>query len=64
MNKKTIDKIAWWIPIKKWRDNFRNKILNTDQTRPTYCICSDYIYFYHNSKNKKLQPMLQYKTAA
>ena len=34
MNKKTIDKIAWWIPIKKWRDNFRNKILNTDQTRP------------------------------
>ena len=24
MNKKTIDKIAWWIPIKKWRDNFRN----------------------------------------
>ena len=24
MNKKTIDNIAWWIPIKKWRDNFRN----------------------------------------
>ena len=20
-----IDKIAWWIPIRKWRDNFRNK---------------------------------------
>ncbi|WP_083249417.1 hypothetical protein [Brachyspira hampsonii] len=20
-----LDKIAWWIPIKKWRDNFRNK---------------------------------------
>ena len=29
-----INTIAWWIPVKKWRDNFRNKILNTDQTRP------------------------------
>ena len=29
-----INKIAWWIPIRKWRDNFRNKMLNTDQTRP------------------------------
>ena len=29
-----VNTIAWWIPIKKWRDNFRNKILNTDQTRP------------------------------
>lgn len=25
---KLIDSIAWWIPIRKWRDNFRNKILN------------------------------------
>ena len=24
MDKKIINKIAWWIPIKKWRDNFRN----------------------------------------
>ncbi|MEI0496738.1 radical SAM protein, partial [Brachyspira intermedia] len=22
-----VDSIAWWIPVKKWRDNFRNKIL-------------------------------------
>ncbi|MEI0495516.1 radical SAM protein [Brachyspira intermedia] len=22
-----IDSIAWWIPVKKWRDNFRNNIL-------------------------------------
>ena len=29
-----VNSLAWWIPIKKWRDNFRNKILNTDQTRP------------------------------
>ncbi|MEI0479306.1 radical SAM protein, partial [Brachyspira pulli] len=21
-----INTIAWWIPVKKWRDNFRNKI--------------------------------------
>ena len=25
MDEKTINKIAWWIPIRKWRDNFRNK---------------------------------------
>ena len=29
-----VNTIAWWIPVKKWRDNFRNKMLNTDQTRP------------------------------
>ncbi|MEI0748987.1 hypothetical protein [Brachyspira pulli] len=23
---KLIDVLAWWIPIKKWRDNFRNKL--------------------------------------
>ena len=32
--KQNINKLAWWIPIRKWRDNFRNKMLNTDQTRP------------------------------
>ena len=25
MNKERIDKLAWWIPVRKWRDNFRNK---------------------------------------
>ena len=29
-----INTIAWWIPIKKWRDNFRSKFAITDQTRP------------------------------
>ncbi|MEI0518275.1 radical SAM protein, partial [Brachyspira murdochii] len=28
-----INSITWWIPVKKWRDNFRNRF-NTDQTRP------------------------------
>ena len=28
MNKKIIDNIAWWIPIRKLRDNFRNYINN------------------------------------
>ena len=28
MNKKLIDNISWWIPIRKWRDNFRNYINN------------------------------------
>uniref|UniRef100_UPI0026086F7E polysaccharide pyruvyl transferase family protein n=1 Tax=uncultured Brachyspira sp. TaxID=221953 RepID=UPI0026086F7E len=32
--KDNINKLAWWIPIKKLRDHFRNKMLNTDQTRP------------------------------
>ena len=31
---KLIDIIAWWIPIKKWRDNFRAKFRRPDQTRP------------------------------
>ena len=34
-----------------------------DQTRPEI-ICSDYIYFYNNSKYRKLQPMLQFQIAA
>ena len=25
---KLVNAIVWWIPVKKWRDNFRNKILN------------------------------------
>ncbi|MEI0540528.1 hypothetical protein [Brachyspira pulli] len=29
-----INKIAWWIPIRKWRDNFRSKFALEDQTRP------------------------------
>ncbi|MEI0479307.1 class I SAM-dependent methyltransferase [Brachyspira pulli] len=28
-----VNAIAWWIPVKKWRDNFRNKILRSDQIR-------------------------------
>ena len=23
-----VDKIAWWIPIRKWRDNFRSKFFD------------------------------------
>ena len=36
IDKKIINTIAWWIPIKKWRDNFRDKfaITRPDQTRP------------------------------
>ncbi len=72
-----IDFMAWFIPVRKWRDNFRNKFkietrpdqtrpdqTRPDQTRPNYHICSDYIYLYNNTKYNKLQPMLQYKTAA
>ncbi|MEI0549693.1 polysaccharide pyruvyl transferase family protein, partial [Brachyspira intermedia] len=32
-NEKNINKIVWWIPVKKWRDNFR-KNTRPDQTRP------------------------------
>lgn len=27
LNEKTINKLAWWIPIRKWRDGFRSKFL-------------------------------------
>ena len=27
INEKNINKIAWWIPVRKWRDSFRNKFL-------------------------------------
>lgn len=30
INNRIIDKLVWWIPFKKLRDNFRNKMLNTD----------------------------------
>lgn len=28
MNENRVNKLAWWIPVRKWRDNFRNKMLN------------------------------------
>ena len=28
MNEKNINKLAWWIPIRKWRDNFRSKFFD------------------------------------
>ncbi|MBW5393386.1 glycosyl transferase, partial [Brachyspira pilosicoli] len=32
---KIINKITWWIPIKKWRERFRAKFkIRPDQTRP------------------------------
>ncbi|MEI0528413.1 hypothetical protein R4J00_07165 [Brachyspira intermedia] len=73
--KELIDSIAWWIPIRKWRDNFRSRFAIADQTRPDQTrpdqtrpdlinTCNDYICFYHNSKYKKIQPMLQLQIAA
>ena len=32
--KNNINKLTCWLPIRKWSDNFRNKMMNTDQTRP------------------------------
>ena len=53
VNDDSINKIAWCIPIRKWRDNFRAKFkiadqtrpdqTRPDQTRPNIYICSDYI---------------------
>ncbi|MEI0496737.1 coenzyme F420 hydrogenase, partial [Brachyspira intermedia] len=25
VNEETVNKLAWWIPVRKWRDNFRDK---------------------------------------
>ena len=59
---KIINDLVWWIPVKKWRENFRDKFkIRPDQTR---IICSGYIYIYNNLKFQKLQPTLQYKFAA
>ena len=27
MNEERVNKLAWWIPIRKWRDNFRSKFI-------------------------------------
>ena len=67
-----INTIAWWIPLKKWREAFRNKFrpdqTRPDQTRPDQTrpetICKEYIQFYNNSETKKLQPMLHLKNVA
>ncbi|WP_300754466.1 hypothetical protein [uncultured Brachyspira sp.] len=60
--------LSWWIPIKKWRYNFRSKFrieTRPDQTRPDHeLICKDYIYIHNNSKHKKIQPMFIFYTAA
>ncbi|WP_052768096.1 methyltransferase domain-containing protein [Brachyspira hyodysenteriae] len=34
INEKIINKMAWWIPIKSLRNNFRAKFKRPDQTRP------------------------------
>ncbi|MEI0592501.1 hypothetical protein R4K52_02200 [Brachyspira pilosicoli] len=32
---KIINDLVWWIPVKKWRENFRDKFkIRPDQTRP------------------------------
>ena len=68
---KIINTLAWWIPIRKWRDTFRSKFAIKDQTRPDQTrpdqtrpdlikAYNDYICFYDNLKYKKIQ----YKIAA
>ena len=35
INEENINKIAWWIPFKNWRESFRGKFkVRPDQTRP------------------------------
>ena len=73
VNEESINKIAWWIPLKSLRNNFRSKFkipdqtrpdqTRPDQTRPNFYTIYFYI-FYNNTKNQKLQPMLQYTNAA
>ena len=59
-----INCIAWWIPVKKWRDNFRNKIQSraeqsrAEQSRAEQSravICKDYIYTNNITLTNKLQ---------
>ena len=64
----SINKLAWWIPIKKWREDFRSKFkIRPDQTRPDQTrpnLFYIHFYLYNKTKNKKIQPMLQYSIAA
>ncbi|CRF35684.1 glycosyltransferase [Brachyspira suanatina] len=73
VNEESINKIAWWIPIRKWRDSFRTKFKIEDQTRPDQTrpdqtrpnFYTIYFYIsYNKTKNQKLQPMLPYYKAA
>ena len=68
--KRLVDSIAWWIPVRKWRDNFRNKILygesRAEQSRAI--ICKEYIHYNNIVNNNiiknKLQPMHKNRFAA
>ena len=65
--KHIINSIAWWIPIKSLRNSFRAKFKIADQTRPDQTrpnFYTTHFYIYNNTKNQKLQPMLQYTNAA
>ena len=61
---KIINKMTWWIPVKKWRESFRNKFRSDQIRSDQITICKEYILVYNNSETKKLQPMLQLKNAA
>ena len=59
-NNKLIDSMAWWIPIKKWRNNFRNKFMTRPETiiyvAITYIsIIIQYIKKYNLRCNTKMQ---------
>ncbi|MEI0495519.1 radical SAM protein [Brachyspira intermedia] len=69
---KLVNSIAWWIPVKKWRNNFRNKILygqeqsRAEQSRAEQSravICKEYIHYNYIINdiiiNNKLQSMHQ-----
>ena len=58
VNEESINKISWWIPIRSLRNNL------PDQTRPDLIYNTICFYIYNNTKNQKLQPMLQYTNAA
>ncbi|MEI0799461.1 hypothetical protein R4Q14_14210 [Brachyspira intermedia] len=66
--KEFINKIAWWIPVKKWRENFRDKFkIRPDQTRPDqtrpdqtrpdliYVENTSYFIIIHNIKKYNLR---------
>ncbi|CRF35678.1 hypothetical protein BRSU_2800 [Brachyspira suanatina] len=52
VNEESINKIAWWIPIKSLRNSFRVKFKIEDQTKPNFYTI--HFCIYNNTKTKKL----------
>ena len=52
-----MDYIAWCMPVRKWRNNFRNKILKTRQDKTRQDKTEIYVLLNNTLINIKFQPI-------